>query len=88
MKENVRRAAESDGRDISWDMIKLAAKTKADLLITQYQDALCLGREARFNTPGTCGSQNWSWCLLPEQINDKVAGSLAWLVDWSNRSGK
>ncbi|HYG76392.1 MAG TPA: 4-alpha-glucanotransferase [Planctomycetota bacterium] len=85
VKENVRRAAQSDGRDISWDMIKLAAQTKADLLMVQFQDVLCLGREARFNTPGTVGAQNWSWSMQPEQINDKVADSLKWLVGWSRR---
>ncbi|HYG76833.1 MAG TPA: 4-alpha-glucanotransferase [Planctomycetota bacterium] len=85
IKDNARQYMKCDGHDISWDLMKLAAGSKADLAIIQYQDVLCLGSEARFNTPGTVSGHNWSWCLQPHQINDKVAESLAWLTRTNNR---
>ncbi len=85
VKENCRRAIKADGRDISWDMIKLAAHSKAKLLVLLYQDVLCLGSDARFNTPGAVSSANWSWRAQPTQITPKIAESLAWLAKASNR---
>jgi len=85
VKENARGYMKCDGRDISWDMMKLAAASKADLLIIQYQDVLCLGPEARFNTPGTVIARNWAWALQPHQINENTAESLTWLTRENNR---
>ena len=45
-RENMRRYGVT-ANDVSWDMIKLAAQSKANLMITPFQDVLCLGREAR-----------------------------------------
>jgi 4-alpha-glucanotransferase len=86
VKENARRRMNCEGRDISWDVIKFCAQTNAELLIISYQDVLCLGREARFNTPGTVSQHNWSWRVTPQQINDDVAKSLAWLAGMSSRA--
>jgi 4-alpha-glucanotransferase len=85
IKENVRREVEADGRDISWDLIKLAAKSRADLVIIPYQDVLCLGREARFNTPGTVTNNNWSWRAQPQQIDTQVSDGLSWLAKSTQR---
>jgi len=46
-----------------WQLLELALASPAELVIVPVQDLLELGDEARFNTPGTTGPQNWSWRL-------------------------
>jgi 4-alpha-glucanotransferase len=52
----------SDGREIHWDMIRLASMSPANTVIVPFQDLLGLGSEARLNSPGT-PSGNWAWRL-------------------------
>ncbi|MBF0493991.1 MAG: 4-alpha-glucanotransferase, partial [Candidatus Omnitrophica bacterium] len=59
-----------DGKDIHWEMIKLAGMSVADIAITPIQDVLGLGQEGRMNKPGTCCG-NWSWRLRPWQLNEE-----------------
>ena len=54
-----------------WDFIRLAMASVADLAVIPLQDYLCLGSEARINTPSTLGG-NWKWRLLPGQLSEKV----------------
>jgi 4-alpha-glucanotransferase len=46
-----------------WQLLELALVSGAELVVVPLQDLLELGDEARFNTPGTTGPQNWSWRL-------------------------
>jgi 4-alpha-glucanotransferase len=46
-----------------WQLLELALASPAELVIAPLQDLLELGDEARFNTPGTTGPNNWSWRL-------------------------
>jgi 4-alpha-glucanotransferase len=48
------------GADISWDLIRAAWKSRADVAITPLQDVLGLPTSARMNFPGTLGG-NWGW---------------------------
>ncbi len=48
----------------------------ADTVIVQAQDILGLDSIARMNTPST-ESGNWSWRMLPNALNKKIAKSLA-----------
>ena len=41
----------------------------ADLAVIPVQDYLCLGNEARMNTPATLGD-NWKWRLTKGQISE------------------
>lgn len=50
----------SDGREIHWDMIRMAFLSVADTAIVPLQDLLGLGTEARMNTPAT-SQGNWEW---------------------------
>ena len=52
--------------------IKMAMGSPADLCIIPLQDYLCLGSEARINTPSTLGD-NWTWRLSPGAVNEQVA---------------
>ena len=64
-----------DEPEPAWSLLRLAYSTRADLAIVQMQDVLGLGREARFNTPGTVEG-NWSWRLAPGQLTDTLAERL------------
>lgn len=48
-----------------WALIRLTMSSRCRTCMVQIQDVLGLGSEARMNTPGTVGPQNWSW-RLPE----------------------
>jgi 4-alpha-glucanotransferase len=73
------------GHDVAWDMIKLAGHSIADLIITPYQDVLCLDSDARFNVPGTVSSQNWSWRVEEHKVHSSTADALAWLARHTDR---
>jgi len=87
--EGTRHAARlylaSDGRDIAWDLIRLALASVADWAIVPLQDLLSLGSEARMNTPGRLG-ENWSWRYEPGQLTQAVADRLAELTEVYGRA--
>lgn len=62
---------EETAERVTWDMICLAQQSVADLCIIPIQDYLCLGKEARINTPSTVGL-NWKWRLLEEDIKEDL----------------
>jgi len=49
--------------EIAWAMIRSVLSSHAKYAIFPLQDLFGLGAEARFNTPSTCNSENWSWRL-------------------------
>lgn len=61
---------------LGWGVIAGAWATAARLAIAPMQDVLGLGADARMNTPGTMGPQNWSWRVRREALNPGVAGRL------------
>lgn len=58
--------------DLVYELIRLAQASTANTCIIPIQDYLCLGNEARMNTPSTLGN-NWKWRVLSEQLSDKLA---------------
>jgi 4-alpha-glucanotransferase len=46
----------------AWQLLEVALRSSAELVIVPLQDLLELGDQARFNTPGTTEG-NWSWRL-------------------------
>lgn len=58
-------------QDISWEFIRLAMMSVANLVITPMQDILGLGEEARMNRPST-SEGNWQWRLLPSQLTPAI----------------
>ncbi len=56
--------AGSEGREVHWDMIRLAFASVADLAVVPQQDVAGAGEEARMNTPGV-PSGNWGFRLGP-----------------------
>jgi 4-alpha-glucanotransferase len=78
-KDHVRRYLARDGRDIAWDLIRLAWGSVADLAITPLQDVLSLGSDARMNFPGR-PQGNWTWRFVPGQVNTWTLDRLAELT--------
>ncbi len=53
--------------EASWELIKLAQRSRARLCIIPMQDLLSLGSEARMNYPTRKG-HNWEWRMIPKQL--------------------
>jgi 4-alpha-glucanotransferase len=66
----------SDGRDIHWDMIRLALGSVANLAVFPLQDVLGLDSQHRMNRPGTLKG-NWEWRFTWEQLTPDTAARLA-----------
>ncbi len=63
-----------------WDLIALAWSSPADTAITQMQDFLELGSEARMNIP-SIAANNWQWRALPGQYGQELAGKIEKLTN-------
>ncbi len=72
----VRRYLARDGADVTWDLIRLAWASVADLALAPLQDVLDLGTEARMNFPGKPAG-NWSWRFTAEQLTPATVDRLA-----------
>lgn len=56
-----------------YGLIRAGMSSVAELFITQMQDYLGLGSEARMNTPGTIGHGNWCYRLRPGELTEALA---------------
>jgi 4-alpha-glucanotransferase len=74
----------SDGRQIHWDMIRLALASVGDLAMIPMQDVLGLGQEARMNYPGKAKG-NWEWRYTEDMLTDELAGCLRELTEMYGR---
>ena len=68
-----------NGADISWDFIRLALASVAELAIVPMQDVLGFGSEARMNTPGQAGD-NWGWRYTPDMLTVELVERLRGLT--------
>jgi 4-alpha-glucanotransferase len=76
VQDFARRYLLTDGRMISWDLLRAAYRSPAFAALVPMQDILGLGTEARMNIPGqTLG--NWRWRLRSDQMRPDVAAALA-----------
>jgi len=60
------------GDNLTFELIRTAYSSSADIVIIPMQDVLNLGSEARMNFPGTLGG-NWEWRFTWEQIDENLA---------------
>ena len=67
-----------------WKVIESGFKSKADTVIFQIQDYLELDNSARINFPSTIGG-NWTWRLLPNEINDELISRIKKLNNITKR---
>ncbi len=64
------------GRQVHWDLIRVASMSVADLAIFPLQDLLGLGSRARMNIPGTAAG-NWTWRFADADLAPAVAERMA-----------
>ena len=77
---------EEEGTLKTWDIIRLALASVADLAVIPVQDYLGLGREARINEPSTLGD-NWKWRLLPGELDKALCRKIRKMVHLYGRDG-
>lgn len=71
--------------DISWDFIRAALGSVADLAIIPMWDLLCCGNEGRMNHPSTLGN-NWKWRMGRGDFREDIIGRLRWMTDTFQRT--
>jgi 4-alpha-glucanotransferase len=74
----------SDGREIHWDLIALALRSKANTAVVPLQDVIGLGTEARMNIPGT-KSGNWRWRFTWEMLTPEMRHRMRQLAESTGR---
>ena len=70
----------SDGREVHWDMIRLALASVGNLAIIPLQDVLGLEQEARMNFPGKPVG-NWQWRYTADLLTEELAARLRELTE-------
>jgi 4-alpha-glucanotransferase len=83
-RDFVRRYLNSDGKNIHWEMVRLAWSSTAATAIAPAQDLLGLGAEARMNRPGT-DDGNWLWRLAPGALTKELSDRLGELTLFYDR---
>ncbi len=78
--------AEVREEDVSWALIRLAQSCPANTAIVTAQDLLSLDERGRMNTPGLANG-NWSWRLLPGQLDESALSRLGELSAFYGRDG-
>lgn len=75
---------QADAADMPWSALRSVLNSKARLAILPLQDALALGAEARFNTPGTVQG-NWRWRMPAGSLDPSCVARLRALLAASDR---
>ena len=74
----------TDGREIHWDMIGVAMKSKANTAVVPMQDIIGLGSAARMNVPGTTGG-NWRWRFTWDMLTPEMKRRMRKLAEETGR---
>ncbi|UCF97304.1 MAG: 4-alpha-glucanotransferase [Spirochaetaceae bacterium] len=85
VQDQVRRYLGRDGHDITWDLIRLAFSSTADMAVIPLQDALKLDNTARMNIPSRSVG-NWQWRYSKAMITEEIIGRLRELTQLYGRS--
>jgi 4-alpha-glucanotransferase len=86
-KDYFRRYLGVDGNSPSWDMVRAACSSVANLALYRVQDLLSLGTDCRFNTPGVAEG-NWRWRCTSGQIEQIRSESAGYLKEIGARYGR
>jgi 4-alpha-glucanotransferase len=62
--------------EVQWRLIRMALGSVCRFAVIPLQDVLGLGSEARLNTPGTTGDNNWTWRVPEGAFNAALAERL------------
>jgi 4-alpha-glucanotransferase len=74
-RDRVRHYLGHGVEDPAWDLLRVSLASPANTSIVPMQDILRLGDEARMNIPATTNG-NWSWRMLPHQLDWGLAEGL------------
>jgi 4-alpha-glucanotransferase len=77
------REVDPDG--ISWEFVRLAMMSVADIAIVPMQDILGLSEEGRMNRPSVA-RDNWCWRLRPSQFDNQVLERLRTVTETYGRA--
>lgn len=72
------------GKDVHWDMIRLAHGSVADIAMIPAQDLLGVGSEARMNMP-SAATGNWAWRMPEGALTPAIAARLRSLTETYGR---
>jgi 4-alpha-glucanotransferase len=84
-REFVKKYVGTDGKEIQWDLIRVASQSVAAMAVFPFQDVLGLGTEARMNMPGHALG-NWSWRFMWDQVQHWHALKLYEITALNNRT--
>jgi 4-alpha-glucanotransferase len=74
----------TDDGQMNWHLIRALLASVAAGAVMPIQDVLGLGKESRFNAPGTMGG-NWTWRLREGELTPALAHRLKRLVELYDR---
>lgn len=86
-RDHVRRYFRINGQEISWDFLRSAYASVANLAIIPLPDLLSLGSEGRFNTPGKAQG-NWTWRYRADQLRALADDSAPYLRELATLYGR
>jgi 4-alpha-glucanotransferase len=72
------------GKDIHWEMIRLAMASVSKVVVIPMQDVLGLPAEARMNNPARAKG-NWLWQMCPNKATRQLADRLKKMVETYGR---
>ncbi|MCW8848755.1 MAG: 4-alpha-glucanotransferase [Melioribacteraceae bacterium] len=75
------------GKDITFELIRTAYASVANIVIIPMQDILNLGSEARMNFPGKLGG-NWTWRFDWDQVNSDIPLTYKGMTEIYDRTTK
>ncbi len=84
-REFIKKYLGTDGKEIHWDLIRIASRSVADMAVFPFQDILGLGTEARMNMPGQALG-NWSWRFTWDLVQPWHAAKLYEISAFANRT--
>jgi 4-alpha-glucanotransferase len=86
-RQRIRRYLNSDAREISRELIRLALASVAGIALFPLQDLLGFGSDCRMNTPGTVEG-NWQWRCAPRFLDHETSSWLRGETEFYNRLPK
>ena len=81
----LREYTQSDGSDVSWQLIRLGMLSVANQAIFPLQDFMELDGEHRMNFPGTT-ENNWMWRYTDDMLNGLDRNRIRHIIAISNRN--
>jgi len=79
-KDLVRRYTASSGREINWELIRLAMGSVCENAIVPHQDLVGLGADSRMNTPSV-GEGNWRFRITAPMLAEGIQARLYEMIE-------